>query len=53
MKTKEELQDLKKECEDLARKLKELSEDELKEVAGGFDFNCNGYYFELDSDFRQ
>ena len=34
-KTKEELQQLKKECEALNNKLKELTEDELKEVTGG------------------
>lgn len=36
MKTKEELEQLKKEYEDLAKKLNELSEDELKEIAGGY-----------------
>ena len=35
MKTKEELEELKKEVEDLNEKLKELTEDELKEVTGG------------------
>lgn len=34
-KTKEEIQALKKECEDLALKLKELSDDELNDVTGG------------------
>lgn len=33
-KTKEELQTLKEECEALNNKLKELTEDELKEVCG-------------------
>ena len=37
MKTKEELNALKAEVETLSKKLAELSEDELKEVAGGFD----------------
>lgn len=34
-KTKQELQQLKSECEDMSKKLNELSEDELKEVTGG------------------
>lgn len=34
-KSQEELQTLKKEYEDLNNKLKELSEEELKEVCGG------------------
>ena len=34
-KTKEELEALKNEFDNLTNKLKELSEDELKEVAGG------------------
>lgn len=34
-KTKEELDELKKDYEELANKLKDLSEDELKEVCGG------------------
>lgn len=37
MKTKEELIQLKKECNDLAGKLSELSENELKEIASGVD----------------
>lgn len=37
MKTKEELNELKKEYENVKSKLSELSEDELKEVAGGVD----------------
>lgn len=36
MKTKEELEELKKEYEALKEKLEELTEDELKEVSGGF-----------------
>ena len=35
MKTKEELNDLKEEVENLNKKLAELSEDELAEVTGG------------------
>ena len=34
-KTKEELDQLKQECETLANKLKELTDDELKQVTGG------------------
>ena len=39
MKTAEELNALKEEVEALNRKLHELSEDELKQVAGGYLFN--------------
>lgn len=39
MKAKEELQQLKKEYESLNNKLKELTEDELKQVTGGEDYN--------------
>lgn len=35
MKTKQELEQIKKECESLAIKLNELSEDELKEISVG------------------
>lgn len=35
MKTHEELKQIKAECQALAAKLKELSDDELKEVTGG------------------
>ena len=46
MKTKEELNALKKEVEALNKKLAELSEDELKQVTGGvtvpFDAPKNG-----------
>lgn len=35
MKTKEELNQIKKEIDDLSNKLMDLSEDELKEVTGG------------------
>ena len=37
MKTKEELNALKSEVEALNKKLAELTEDELKQVSGGFD----------------
>ena len=36
MKTKEELNALKEEVETLNAKLRELSDDELEQVAGGF-----------------
>ena len=36
MKTKEELNALKEEVENLNKKLAELSEEEFKQVAGGF-----------------
>ena len=36
-KTKEELEQLKSECETLNNKLKELNEDELKQITGGND----------------
>ena len=36
-KTKEELEQLKSECETLNNKLRELSEEELKMVTGGKD----------------
>ena len=42
MKTKEELNALKNEVETLNKKLAELSEGELKQVAGGLDLNV-GY----------
>ena len=35
-KTQEELNELKQECEALTNKLKELTEDELKQVAAGY-----------------
>lgn len=35
-KTEEELKELKKECEEVGKKLEELSEDELEKVTGGF-----------------
>lgn len=39
MKTKEELDNLKREVEALNTKLAELTEDELKHVIGGVDFS--------------
>ena len=41
MKTKEELNELKKEYENVKSKLSELSEDELKEVTGGYHCGIN------------
>lgn len=38
MKTKEELNAIKEEVEAINKKLKELTEDELKEVIGGSDY---------------
>ncbi len=38
MKTKEELNALKEEYENMNKKLAELSEDELKQVAGGLKY---------------
>ena len=42
MKSKEELDALKEEVDNLTKKLAELSEDELKEVAGGVTLDMNG-----------
>ena len=42
MKTKEELNALKEEVETLNNKLKELTDDELKQVTGGVDFGGLG-----------
>ena len=42
MKSKEELDALKEEVDNLNKKLAELSEDELKEVAGGVTLDMNG-----------
>lgn len=54
-KTQEELNEIKKEYESLASKLHELTEDEIKEVTGGETnpFDCSGYYFELDGEFKK
>ena len=38
MKTQEELNQLKKEYEELNKKFQELSEEEIIQVTGGFDF---------------
>ena len=46
MKTKEELELLKQEYESLNNKLKELSEDELKIVTGGFVVPKNNEQYE-------
>lgn len=46
MKTKEELDELKKEYDELANKLKELSEEELLEITGG----TNTYKKDIGSD---
>ena len=37
-KTKEELDELKKEYETLSSKLSELTEEEITQITGGFDF---------------
>ena len=42
MKTKEELNAIKEEVETLTKKLQELSEDELQQVAGGYWDDCVG-----------
>ena len=39
MKTKEELNELKQNCIELSKKLKELTDDELKLVIGGVDLD--------------
>ena len=41
-KTKEELNALKEEVESVSRKLHELTEEELAQVCGGFDFGDLG-----------
>ena len=46
MKTKEELKELKEEYETLNKKLKELTEDELLLVAGGFNVPKNEQIYE-------
>ena len=43
MKTKEELNALKEEVETLSKKLAELTEEELKEVTGGFGVSVQHY----------
>ena len=42
MKTKEELNALKEEVENVRKKLAELTEDELAQVTGGLDFPSGG-----------
>ena len=44
MKTKEELNALKNEVEALNKKLAELSEDELKQISGGFAMKDGNYW---------
>ena len=46
MKTKEELTALKEEVETLNKKLAELTEEELKQVAGGDDVPLGGHIIE-------
>ena len=46
MKTKEELNVLKKEYEEVNRKLAELSEDELKDIFGGAELDIRKDYYE-------
>ena len=50
MKTKEELNALKEEVETLNKKLAELTEEELAQVAGGMIvYNPDGSYFVYDN----
>lgn len=49
-KTKEELKELKQEFETLNNKLKELTEDELKQVTGGIDIPCIDGKYKLNND---
>ena len=44
MKTKEELNALKEEVETVSKKLHELTEDELEQVAGGYWDDCVGCF---------
>ena len=46
MKTKEELNILKEEVETVSRKLHELTEEEMIQVIGGFEFDGLGYVIE-------
>ena len=48
MKTKEELKALKEEYITLNNKLKELSDDEIKEITGGFDIPTNDPNYEIN-----
>ena len=47
MKTKEELNALKNEFEALNEKLAELSEDELKQISGGFAMKDGNYWLSM------
>ena len=51
--TKEELEALQKECVSLVAKLNELTEDELKEVAGGADIGYDWPYEKAGEDCQQ
>ena len=54
MKTKEELEALKKELDDVNKKLHELTEEELKQVTGGSDFNMDDFSVtESDKQYEQ
>lgn len=48
MKTKEELNTIKKEVENINKKLAELNEDELKEVTGGIIYGLSGSGMDID-----
>lgn len=51
MKTKEELNAIREEAKKMSRKLAELTEDELQEVAGGLIIrNPDGTYTVVDND---
>ena len=47
MKTKEELNVLKAEVETLNKKLAELTDEELSQVAGGWIWSSDAHYFDL------
>ncbi len=54
MKTKEELEEIRKEVENLNKKLNELTEEELKEVTGGFTYTFpDGTTTEINADFAE
>ena len=52
MKTKEELNALKEEVETLNNKLKELTDDELKEVTGGTNVGWDWLYESTIDDYQ-
>ena len=52
MKTKEELEALKKECEEVVNKLKDLDKEELKELAGGMKI-LNSFIACLEEDIEE